>query len=159
MSRAALRWATSALVVTTFFSASGMHGAVAAEGHNAPVRFGAELACVREGGADVSFTIANIGRRRLKIKGDFHLLLETVGPRGHRVASLVFVFPAPPFQVIEAGEQETFLVPMGVGEEGEQGVDLSAHRLLLRSEVFFTQRPGHGMERGFSYPGCPPPKS
>ena len=159
MSRPARRWGTSVLLVTTLFSASGMQRAMAAEGQNVPAKFSAELVCVPEGGADVSFDIDNIGHRSLEIQGDFQLLLETVRTGGHQVASIVFVFPAPAFQVIEAGEKETFLVPMGVGEEGEQGLDLSAHRLLLRSEVVFAQRPGHGIQREFSFPGCPPPKS
>jgi len=120
-----------------------------------PVRLFADLSCDPGGGANVTFTVRNTGKRTLTIENDFHLFLDRVGPGGREPASAVFVFPAPGFQVIAPGAEKTFLVPMGTGEAGEPGIDLTARRLILEAEVFFEgrQRP---VVRHFTFPGCDP---
>ncbi|CAN5296571.1 hypothetical protein BH20ACT24_BH20ACT24_18450 [soil metagenome] len=118
----------------------------------------ASLECVEAGGANVTFTIRNAGPRVLSIEDDFHLFLKTVRPKGAKLVSIVFVFPAPDFEVIPPGEARTFLVPMGVGDEGEPGVDLRGKRLLLYAEVFFEHREEPVTDR-FSFPGCPSPQA
>jgi hypothetical protein len=125
----------------------------------APVRLLADLTCVARGGADVTFTVRNLGHQTLTIENDFHLFLDKVDPPGGRESvSAVFVFPAPGFDVIPPGKKTTFLVPIGTAEEGEPrpGEDLSARRLLLEAEVFFEGRE-QPVRRLFSFEGCPAP--
>ena len=128
--------------------------AQAAEAQAAPVKLLADLACAPGGGANVTFTVRNLGIRTLTIEDDFHLFLDKVGRGGRKPVIAVFVFPAPEFKVIAPGAKKTFLVPMGTGEEGEPGVDLRARRLLLEAEVFFEglRKPARGL---FSFEGCP----
>lgn len=124
-------------------------------GQSAPVKLFAALACDPGGGASVTFTVRNVGKRTLAIENDFHLALVRVRPGGRELVSQVFVFPAREFQVIAPGGQKTFLVPMGTGEGGEPGIDLSARRLILEAEVFFEGR-REPARRHFSFPGCNP---
>ena len=125
-----------------------------------PARLTADLACLRDGGAGVTFTIRNLGRAPLEIDADFHLGLELVRAGGREPGPIVFVFPAPGFEVIPPGEERTFGVPMGDAEpgSGEPGVDLSARRLILGAEVFFEGR-DRPVRRHFSFPGCPAPRA
>jgi hypothetical protein len=118
-----------------------------------PVKLYADLECAPGGGANVTFTVRNIGSRTLTIEDDFHLFLDKLGPGGREPAIAAFVFPAPEFKVIAPGAAKTFLVPMGTGEEGEPGVDLNARRLLLEVEVFFEGR-DKAVRRHFSFEGC-----
>src|SRR5215207_2627054 len=118
------------------------------------VKLLADLECAPGGGANVTFTVRNIGNRTLTIEDDFHLFLDKLGPGGREPAVAVFVFPAREFEVIAPGAAKTFLVPMGTGEEGEPGVELSARRLLLEAEVFFEGR-DKPVRRHFSFEGCP----
>jgi hypothetical protein len=118
-----------------------------------PVKLLADLECASGGGANVTFTVRNIGNRTLTIEGDFHLFLDKLGPGGREPAVAAFVFPTPEFEVIAPGAAKTFLVPMGTGEEGEPGIDLSARRLLLEAEVFFEGR-DKPVRRHFSFEGC-----
>ena len=122
----------------------------------APVRLLADLTCASGGGANVTFTVRNLGHRTLTIENDFHLFLDKIGPGGRESAIVAFVFPAPEFEVIAPGTAKTFLVPMGTAEEGEPGVDLSARRLLLEAEVFFEGR-DKPVRRLFSFEGCAAP--
>ena len=123
----------------------------------APVRLLADLACAQGGGADVTFTVRNLGHRTLTIENDFHLVLDKVEPGGREFVGAVFVFPVPELAVIAPGGKSTFLVPIGTAEEGEPGVDLSAaRRLLLEAEVFFEGRE-KPVRRLFSFEGCPEP--
>ena len=126
----------------------------------APVRLIADLACLRDGGAEATFTIRNLRRAPLTIDGDFHLGLEPVRAGGRAPGPIVFVFPAPGFGVIPPGEERTFVVPMGDAEpgSGEPGVDLSARRLVLGAEVFLEGR-DRPVRRHFSFPGCRTPAS
>ena len=126
----------------------------------APVRLTADLACLRDGGAEVTFTIRNLGRAPLAIDTDFHLGLELVRAGGREPGPIVFVFPAPGFEVVPPGGERTFVVPMGDAEPGtgEPGADLSARRLILGAEVFFEGRT-QPVRRHFSFPGCPSPAS
>lgn len=119
----------------------------------APVRLFADLECASGGGANVTFTVRNVGRQTLTIDNDFHLFLDKVETGVREPVSAVFVFPAPEFQVIAPGAAKTFLVPMGTGEEDEPGADLSARRLLLEAEVFFEGR-DKPVRRHFSFAGC-----
>jgi len=119
----------------------------------APVRLLADLTCAPGGGANVTFTVRNLGHRTLTIKNDFHLFLDKIGPGGRESAMAAFVFPAPDFEVIAPGAAKTFLVPMGTAEAGEPGVDLSARRLLLEAEVYFEGR-DKPARRLFSFEGC-----
>jgi hypothetical protein len=120
----------------------------------APVRLLADLACAPGGGADVTFSVRNLGNRTLTIENDFHLFLDTVRPGGRESAIAAFVFPAPGYEVIAPGAATTFLVPMGTpDEEGEPGVDLNARRLVLEAEVFFEERQ-QPVRRHFSFAGC-----
>lgn len=118
-----------------------------------PVKLAADLQCAPGGGANVTFTVRNVGNRTLELDDDFHLFLDKIDPGGRQPASAVFVFPAPAFKVIAPGAAKTFLVPMGTGEEGDPGVDLSARRLLLEAEVFFEGR-DKPVRRHFSFEGC-----
>jgi len=121
----------------------------------APVRLLADLECAPGGGANVTFTVRNLGNRTLTIENDFHLFLDKVGSGGREAVSAVFVFPAPEFAVIAPGGAKTFLVPIGTAEEGEPGADLSARRLLLEAEVFLEARE-QPVRRHFSFVGCGP---
>jgi hypothetical protein len=118
-----------------------------------PVKLLADLTCAPGGGANVALTIRNLGPRTLNIENDFHLFLDRVVPGGRTFVTAVFVFPAPEFEVIAPGASKTFLVPMGTGEQGEPGVDLRAHRLLLEAEIFFEGR-DKPVRRHFSFEGC-----
>ena len=118
-----------------------------------PVKLSADLECAPGGGANVTFTVRNIGKRTLTLEDDFHLFLDKVGPGGREPVIAAFVFPAREFKVIAPKAAKTFLVPMGTGEEGEPGVDLSARRLLLEAEVFFEGR-DKPVRRHFSFEGC-----
>jgi hypothetical protein len=89
----------------------------------APVRLLADLTCASSGGANVTFTVRNLGHRTLTIENDFHLFLDKVVAEGREFASLVFVFPAPEFAVVAPGAKETFRVPMGDAVGSEPGVD------------------------------------
>jgi hypothetical protein len=123
----------------------------------APVRLLADLTCASDGGANVTFTVRNLGHRTLTIENDFHLFLDKVGPGGRESAIAAFVFPAPGYEVIAPGAATTFVVPMGTpDEEGELGVDLSARRLLLEAEVFFVGRDKPARHL-FSFEGCAAP--
>src|SRR3712207_282960 len=122
----------------------------------APVRLLADLSCPPAGGADVTFTVRNLGKRTLTIENDFHLVLDEVEPGGGEFVGAVFVFPVPELAVIASGGKSTFLVPIGTAEGGELGVDLSARRLLLEAEVFFEERE-KPVRRLFSFEECPEP--
>jgi hypothetical protein len=122
----------------------------------APVRLLAELTCVPSGGAEVKFTVRNLGNRTLTIDPDFHLVLDKVEPEGREFVGAVFVFPIPELAVIAPGSKSTFIVPIGTAEEGEPGADLSARRLLLEAEVFFEGRE-NPVRRLFSFVGCTAP--
>ena len=111
----------------------------------APVQIDASLSCV-QGGVEVTFTIENLGDRVLDIQGDFHLFLTAVRPGGQEPVGAVFVFPAPGFDQIPAGEERTFIVPISE-------VDVRAQRLILRSEVVFQGR-SKPVKRHFSFSGC-----
>lgn len=126
---------------------------VAHRSQPAPVRLFADLDCASGGGANVTFTVRNIGGRTLTLEDDFHLFLDEVGPGGRKPVTAAFVFPAREFKVIAPGAAKTFLVPMGTGEEDEPGADLSARRLLLEAEVFFEGR-DKPVRRLFSFEGC-----
>lgn len=123
------------------------------------VRLTATLACLPAGGAEVTFSVRNLGRKSQTIDGDFHLFLDTVGQRGRQFAGAAFVFPIPELAVIRPGEASTFRVPIGDSvEPGEVGTDLRARRLLLEAEVFFEARV-QSVRRLFSFPGCAAPAS
>ncbi len=120
----------------------------------APVRLLADLACTEHGGAEVTFTVRNLGRETLEIDPDFHLSLSAVRPGGPELIGIVFVFPAPGFDVIAPGGESTFIVPIAAAEPGEPGATLQGRRLLLEAEVFLAGRE-HPARRIFSFPGCP----
>lgn len=134
----------------------------------APVKLSAQLECVPDGGALVTFTVRNNGTRPLTIEDDFHLyLLDKVDPKvkpkvvhgGREPIIIAFVFPAPEFQVIAAKDAKTFVVPMGMREEVDSGVDLSdlrGQRLFVEAEVFFEGR-DKPVRRLFSFEECPKP--
>jgi hypothetical protein len=154
MRRAIMALAVGALLLAlSTASALASPSAASHQSQPAPVRLLADLECASGGGANVTFTVRNIGKRTLTIEDDFHLFLDKVVPGGREFASAVFVFPAPEFTVIAPGAAKTFLVPMGTEEEGEEGVDLSARRLLLEAEVFFEGR-DKPVRRHFSFEGC-----
>ena len=126
---------------------------MAREGQAAPVRLLASLTCVEGGGAEVTFTVRNLGRESLDINPDFHLSLTAVRPAGPEVVGIVFVFPAPGFDLIPPGGKSTFIVPIATADPGDPGASLQARRLLLEAEVFFAGR-DHPARRVFSFPGC-----
>jgi hypothetical protein len=133
-------------------AAGGAHGSQAT-----PVRLQAELACLPTGGASVTFTVANIGRRPLAIDQDFHLELTVVRSGGPEPAGAAFVFPIPELALIQPGAQSTFVVPIGDAiEPGEPGTDLSGRRILLEAEVFFEGR-RKPVRRVFSFRACRAP--
>ena len=115
------------------------------------------LTCADTGGAEVDLTIRNDGRTERRLVGDFHLFLTAVRKGGLQPLGALFVFPAPGFNVIPAGEERTFILTFGTAspEAEEPGVDLSARRLLLVVEVFVDGR-DHKIERTFTFTGCPP---
>ncbi len=108
------------------------------------------------GGADVKLTIRDLGNRTLTINPNFHLFLDKIGPGGRKAVDALFVFPAPQFAVIAPGSESTFLVPIGTGEPGEPGADLSARSPLLKAEVFIEER-DKPVRRPFSFEGRPKP--
>ena len=114
----------------------------------------ADLTCARGGGANVTFTVRNLGNRPIRIKDDFHLVLEKVEPGGRELVGAVFVFPVPEFALIAPGSASTFVVPIGTKDPGQTGVNLrNARRLLLEAEVFFKGRE-QPVRRQFSFAGC-----
>lgn len=119
----------------------------------APVRVKAELDCVTGGGADVRLSVRNLSRRTLAIEPDFHLTLYAVRAPGRQPVTVAFVFPVPDFAKLPPHGSSTFPVPMGTGEGGEPGLDLTARRLILESEVWFKGR-NQPVRRFFSFPGC-----
>ncbi len=125
----------------------------AAAGDAAPVRIFSSLSCHQGGGADLTLTVRNLGSEALRIDQDFHVFLSRVRPGRPELLSILFVFPAPTHQVVPPHDQVTFLLQAGVGEEGEEGLDLRARRLFLDVEFFFEHR-DRPVERHFSYPGC-----
>ncbi len=127
--------------------------AAAAAQQAAPVRLAAQLSCLPGGGAEVAFTVSNVGNRTLTIRDDFHLTLSVVRGRGLVFGGVVFVFPVPDFAVILPGESSTFRVPIGDAIGGEGGTDLSGRRLVLEAEVWFEGR-DRPVRRYFSFPGC-----
>lgn len=120
------------------------------------VRTDATLSCDPGGGARVTFTILNPGRVAVVLDPDFHLLLELIR-RGRQPGVVLFVFPAPDFAKIPAGERRTFLLDMGTPDEGFPGIDLSGARLLLESEVWLRAR-SNPIVRTFTFPGCEAPR-
>jgi hypothetical protein len=119
------------------------------------VRLVADLECLAAGGAHISFTIENVGPRRIRIDPDFHLILRARRV-GDDVGAIAFVFPAPGFDVIPRGESRTFEIDLGEAFEGLPGTDLSGLRLHLEAEVSLRGRT-HPAVRTFSYPACDPP--
>jgi hypothetical protein len=115
------------------------------------------LTCFRAGGASVTFSIANIGRKPVVIDQDFHLELTVVRARGPEPAGLAFVFPIPELAVLGPGARSTFQVPIGDAiEPGELGADLSGNRVLLEAEVFLEGR-RKPVARLFSFRACSAP--
>ncbi len=117
------------------------------------MRLAADLTCLSGGGVEVVFTVRNVGARPLTIENDFHLTLSVVRGRGLVFGGVVFVFPAPGFQVIPPGESRTFRVPIGDAVGGEGGTDLSGRGLILEAEVWFVGRDGV-VRRNFWFPAC-----
>jgi hypothetical protein len=145
----------AAVVMSAGVLAQAAHAAPASQA--TPVRLTAQLTCLPAGGASVTFSVANIGRRLVVIEQDFHLELTVVRSSGLQPAGLVFVFPIPELAMIGPGTQSTFLVPIGDAiEPGELGVDLSGHRLLLEADVFLEGR-RKPVRRLFSFRACPAP--
>jgi hypothetical protein len=112
----------------------------------------AELTCLTHGGAQVHFTVRNVSDHRIRISPDFHIDLSGWGPGGHRGYGVLFVFPAPGFDRIPAGEERTFVLDFGVELDGEPSVEIDSLRLVLRAEVFFSRDPSVFERLGF--PGC-----
>lgn len=121
----------------------------------AGVRLSADIGCLPSGGAHVSFSIENLGPRRLRIDPDFHLRLNATRV-GDDVGTIVFVFPAPGWDVIRPGASRTFEIDMGEASEGLPGTDLSGLRLHLEAEVWLAGR-AHPAVRTFSFAACDPP--
>jgi len=117
------------------------------------VRLAAGLVCLTGGGANVTFTVSNVGGDTVVLDGDFHLFLEKATTGGLTFAGAAFVFPAAGFDTIAPGGASTFQVPIGDAVEGEPGTDLSAHRLILEAEVFLEGR-ARPVVRRFTFPGC-----
>ncbi len=131
------------------------HSVIAASANQTtPINLSADLRCASGGGAVITCTIRNLSQRTLEIKDDFHLLLRAVKLRGQALRSEVFVFPAPGFDVIAPGAEQTSIVPMGTAEAGEPEVDLHALRLILEAQVWFEGQ-NRAITRYFSFPGCP----
>jgi hypothetical protein len=122
----------------------------------AAVRLSADVVCLRSGGAHIAFTIENVGPRRVRIDPDFHLWLK-VTRVGDDVGAVAFVFPAPGWDVIPAGQARTFQLDLGEAFEGQLGTDLSGLRLHLSSQVWLAGRPNPAV-RTFSFPACAPPQ-
>ena len=122
-----------------------------------PVKLLADLECDPDGGAFVTFTIRNIGKRPLTLI-DLHLELTKVEAGGQQGVGVLFVFPAQPR--IAPGEEQKFLLEIGTPlVEGDRGVDLSdARRLILGAAAFFEIEKGIRSaavrQRHFSFLGC-----
>lgn len=145
------------LLFLALLAAGGLSNQAVAAGAApaAPVRLDAELACLEAGGAEVTLTIRNLGREALALSGDFHLLLELVQPGGIHSGVVAFVFVGPGSEVVPAGGEQVYGVPLGAAVPGvEPGMDLRAKRLLLEAELWFVgyDQPVH---RRFTFPGCP----
>lgn len=141
------------VLVLVAFVAVAPQGGLAQARQGARLRLSSDLACLSEGGAEITFVIANRGREAVVLDGDFHLFLEKVTAGGREPAGAAFVFPIPELQTIEPGGASTFRVPIGDAGEGEPGTDLSGRRLILEAEVFLEgqERP---VRRLFTFPGC-----
>ena len=64
-----MRTATAALVLSVGLLAQAGHAAPASQA--TPVRLAAQLTCLPAGGASVTFSIANVGRRTVAIDQTF----------------------------------------------------------------------------------------
>ncbi len=121
----ALLLALAAGAATTSPSTVGDRSQAASQA--APVKLLADLEYAPGGGANVTFTIRNVGKRTLTLRDDFHLTLTKVRPGGQEPVGVVFfVFPAPEFSVIAPGTERTFLVPIGTAEGDEPGTPVRA---------------------------------
>ena len=138
-----------ALVVVMGLSLATVAGATAAP---AP-RMSAELTCLRDGGAQVTFTVTNTGRSTILVE-DLHFYLSAVRQHGAEGVGAVFVTPAPDFAVVPAGQSRTITIGFGdFREEGEPPPDLSGQRLVLGTDVFLDGR-NQPLTRHFSFPAC-----
>lgn len=142
-------------LLTAVIVASSLSVALPADAAPAAVRLSAGLQCLRAGGAHVSFTIENVGPRRVRIDPDLHLRLNATRV-GDDVGAIVFLWPAPGWDVIGVGESRTFEVGMGEAFDEPEGTDLSGLRLHLDAEVWLAGRPNPAV-RTFSFPACAPP--
>lgn len=138
-------------------AALSIAAAAPATANPAAVRLSAEVACFRTGGVHISFTIENVGPRRVRIDPDFHLRLNATRV-GDDVGAIAFVFPAPGWDVIPSGQARAFAIDLGEAFEGEVGTDLSGLRLHLEAEVWLAGRPSPAV-RTFSFAACEPPAS
>jgi hypothetical protein len=102
----------------------------------------------------MDLSIRNVGPRTVRISPDFHLQIEPVRPGPIDEGMVLFVFPAPGWDVIRPREQVTFSLTPGVPEPGEEPTDLSGSRVLMEAEVYLDGRV-HPAVRTFSFPGCP----
>lgn len=142
-------------VIAIALAIASLSLAAPASARGAGVRLSADLACFDSGGVHISFTIENLGPRRIRIDPDFHLILRARRV-GDDVGAIAFVFPAPGFDVVPSGESRTFELDLGEAFEGLPGTDLSGLRLHLEAEVWLRGRSNPAV-RTFSYPACDPP--
>jgi hypothetical protein len=116
------------------------------------VRIGADVTCLTDGGIAIDLTVENRGSRVAHIDPDLHLLVEAVR-RGRQPGVVLFVFPAPGFDVIPPGESRTFLLTAGEPFEGEPAIDFSGSRVLIEVEVWLRHR-AHPATRTLSFSAC-----
>jgi len=116
----------------------------------------ATLACLQNGGANVTFWVRNVGDETFTIEDEVVLKLTIVRDTGPVQGPIVYMLPVPELAKIPPHGVSRFRVPMGDGEPGSLGTDLSGLRLRLRIDVYLVGHARPSVQR-FRFPGCPAP--
>jgi hypothetical protein len=116
----------------------------------------ATLACLQNGGANITFWVRNIGEETIRIEDEVVLKLTIARTTGPEQGPVAYMLPIPELATIRPRGVSRFKVPMGDGAPGNSGLDLSGLRVRLRIDVYLVghQRPVVGR---FRFPSCPPP--
>lgn len=120
------------------------------------VRTKAKLACLHNGGANITFRVGNVGNETIKIEDEVVLTLTIVRETGPEQGPVAYMLPIPQLATIRPHDVSRFRVPMGDGAPGNPGLDLSGLRVRLRIDVHLVGHHRAAIGR-FRFPSCPPP--
>ena len=120
------------------------------------VRTKARLTCLRNGGANITFRVRNVGDETITIKNEVVLTLTIVRETGLEQGPVAYMLPIPQLATIRSHGVSRFRVPMGDGALGDPGLDLSGLRVRLRIDVHLVGHRRAAIGR-FRFPSCPPP--